>query len=51
MVWKARGNGKEEREACVREWEGMGKVKSVFELWRGLERKWRKGNKYLGMRG
>lgn len=33
MIGKARGNGKEERKACVGEWEVMGEVGSVFGLW------------------
>ena len=32
MIGKAGGNGKEEREACVGECEGMGMVGSVFGL-------------------
>lgn len=51
MIWKAGGNGKEERKACVGECEGMGEVGSVFGLRWGRERKWRYGDKWLGMRG
>ena len=32
MIGKAGGNGKEEKEACVVECEGMGKVGSVLGL-------------------
>ena len=32
MIGKAGGKGKEEREAGVGEWEGMGEVGSVFGL-------------------
>lgn len=51
MIGKAGGNGKEEREAGVGEWEGMGKVESVLGLRWGRERMWRKGDKWFGMRG
>ena len=50
MIGKAGGNGKEERKACVGEWEGMGEVGSVLGLRWERERKLRKGDKWLGMR-
>ncbi len=51
MIGKVRGNGKEVREACVGECEGMGKVGSVFGLRWGRERKRRKCDKWLNIRG
>lgn len=50
MIGKTRGKGKEEREAGVGEWEGMGKEESVLGLRWGRGRKRRKWDKWLGMR-